>query len=222
MSDYFSKISELQHSLNCLIGRDTINNPDKIMWFYDYCQAMQDEIMELKNCINWKWWTKESKDHGQYNVIIDPKNAKIEIIDILHFYVSLVQILDVNLDEFNYAFDDLDDLVTSNPAEDVFFHCEHLMFYTTDSKMYTSWYKDYDFKEGRTHILDIINPDLMKQDIVSIWINILSIFKCLNMNAEDILSIYQMKYEKNIQRQKDNYAVLTKTEDDNNEIKSKI
>ena len=42
------------------------------------------------------------------------------------------------------------------------------------------------------------------------------------MNAEDILSIYQMKYEKNIQRQKDNYAVLTKTEDDNNEIKSKI
>ena len=216
--EMFSKIYKLQHELNCLVGRDTVNDPLKREWLYDYCQAMEDEVVELKNCINWKWWTKESKEFGQYTKIIDPKNAKVEAIDILHFYISLLQISDIRDLDFNM----FDDLTSTNPSVEIFYNCEHLMGAIIDLKNSTKWFDGEDYISGRKELAEEIPFIMIQTKLEVLWISILSIFKSLDMKLKDIVNIYEMKHEKNVLRQKNNYAVLTKTEDDNNEIKSRI
>ncbi|MDQ3000809.1 MAG: dUTPase [Fibrobacterota bacterium] len=49
-------------------------------WLGKYLQAMDDESRELKEELLWKWW---SKDH------LDMQNIRVEIIDQLHFWMSL-------------------------------------------------------------------------------------------------------------------------------------
>lgn len=49
-------------------------------WLERYLTALDDESRELREELLWKWW---SKDH------LDMQNIKIEIIDQLHFWLSL-------------------------------------------------------------------------------------------------------------------------------------
>lgn len=94
----FNEIYKMQHDLNIMIGRDTINDPEKEKWLFDFTVALGDEIQELQNCTNWKWWAEEGRE-DQFNKIIDKANAKIEAIDALHFLMSIFQILDITPDD---------------------------------------------------------------------------------------------------------------------------
>jgi dimeric dUTPase (all-alpha-NTP-PPase superfamily) len=49
-------------------------------WLFQYNLAMQQEQAELIDSLNWKWW-KKGKDNWD--------NVKVELIDILHFWVSM-------------------------------------------------------------------------------------------------------------------------------------
>ena len=49
-------------------------------WLGKYLQALEDESRELRDELLWKWW---SKDH------LDMQNIRVEIIDQLHFWISL-------------------------------------------------------------------------------------------------------------------------------------
>ncbi len=49
-------------------------------WLGKYLEALNDESRELKEELLWKWW---SKDH------LDMQNIRVEIIDQLHFWISL-------------------------------------------------------------------------------------------------------------------------------------
>jgi len=96
--DKLDEIYEMQQNLNKYIGRDTVSSNIKQNWLFDYSEALEAEIRELKNCCLWKWWVKEFKDNqeDQFNKIIDFDNAKIEAIDCLHFLISIFQILDMS------------------------------------------------------------------------------------------------------------------------------
>ena len=52
--------------------------------------------------------------------------------------------------------------------------------------------------------------------------SLISIFYILDLSIEKILKIYKKKHNKNVLRQENGYSSLTKTEDDNNEIKSDL
>jgi len=58
------------------IGPNTVTNE----WLAKYMEALDDEGRELKEELLWKWW---SKDH------LDMQNIRVEIVDQLHFWVSL-------------------------------------------------------------------------------------------------------------------------------------
>lgn len=88
--DLFHKIWDMQGELNKVIGRDTINDPEKQKWIFDYITALEQELAELKDCLNWKWWSKAHKDFPKHGVM-DKQNLKVELIDIMHFYISLLQ-----------------------------------------------------------------------------------------------------------------------------------
>ena len=215
----FNTIWEMQLDLNKVVGRDTVNDSDKTSWLYDYAQALEDEIVELKNCINWKWWAKEAKENGQYMVLMDEKNAKIEAIDALHFYMSLLHIADQN----DYDFIDVDeikaDLGTNYQlVPTIFATCEELLNIVRDMKNATDW-NIAEFIESRK---SIENMDEVYQTLSEGWYHLNVLFFLLGMSYDDILDIYKMKHEKNLKRQENGYAVMTKTEADNNEIKDNI
>ncbi|MFC1453838.1 dUTPase, partial [Verrucomicrobiota bacterium] len=83
---------------NRKIGIDTLNLPEekKPEWILNYCRALSQEISELTDSVPWKWWAKYQK--------FDKQNARVEVIDMFHFLVSLAQILDMSADDVVNAY----------------------------------------------------------------------------------------------------------------------
>ena len=58
----------------------------------NYIDAMMSECSELQDCLSWKHWYREAKDGRQYQ-LQDIQNARVEITDMLFFWISMCQIL---------------------------------------------------------------------------------------------------------------------------------
>ena len=97
-TDQFAHLFELQRELNLRIGVDTTNMTDQQRqeWILNYCRAMNQEIAELTDCVPWKWWAKYQK--------FDQQNARVEIVDMLHFLISLCQVVGMDADEVFNAY----------------------------------------------------------------------------------------------------------------------
>ncbi len=88
--DFLKDMFALQADLNRRIGVDTTALPmeQKTEWVLNYCRAMQQEIAELTDSVPWKWWAK----YQTFNM----QNARVEVIDLFHFLISLAQTLDMS------------------------------------------------------------------------------------------------------------------------------
>jgi len=53
---------------------------DTATWLSNYLRALQDEARELGDEVPWKWWSKQN---------LDMDAVRVEIVDILHFWISL-------------------------------------------------------------------------------------------------------------------------------------
>jgi len=212
---YFDEIYKLQRELNIIIGKDTVEDPDKLKWSTEYFIALISEAVELMDCINWKGWTTEGKV-DQYKRIIDLKNAKIEAIDCLHFVMSLIHVYDIKENMIGISQETSN--IMSNIIE-ILWRCNDSLISSTRGE---KWYFDIDDSIKYTQKLEYDSKQDIKRNIIICYRLLMDIFQRLEMSDDDILNIYKMKHEKNILRQKNNYSVLTKTEDDNNEIKDNI
>ncbi len=98
MPDMLKSIFEMQASLNKRIGVDTLNMPEEEQpkWILNYCRAMSQEIAELTDSVPWKWWAKYQK--------YDKQNAKVEVVDLFHFLVSLAQVLGMTAEDVYKAY----------------------------------------------------------------------------------------------------------------------
>lgn len=85
--DKLDEIFDLQDALNKRIGvnTDRMSDEEKAKWVLNYTRAMQQEIAELIDSVPWKWWAKYQE--------FDEQNAKVEVVDLFHFLVSLAQVL---------------------------------------------------------------------------------------------------------------------------------
>ena len=86
----------MQKALNERIGVRTegLSEEDKTKWLLNYCRAMSQEIAELTDSVPWKWWAKYQK--------FDEQNARVEVVDLFHFLISLAQVLGMSAgDVFN-------------------------------------------------------------------------------------------------------------------------
>ena len=61
-------------------------------WTNAFATAMQSELCELRDCTYWKHWYAEAREGRQYE-ISDLEHAKVEVIDLLFFWISLCQTL---------------------------------------------------------------------------------------------------------------------------------
>lgn len=96
--DKLDEIFKMQYELNKRIGIDaaSLNDEEKIKWTLNYIRALQQESAELTDSLPWKWWAKYQK--------FDLQNARVEVVDMFHFLVSIAQVLGMTADDFHTAY----------------------------------------------------------------------------------------------------------------------
>jgi len=96
--DRLRELFRMQQSLNRRIGVNTEGMSDEVktQWVLNYCRAMSQEIAELTDSVPWKWWAKYQK--------FDEQNARVEVVDLFHFLISLAQVLGMSADDVFNAY----------------------------------------------------------------------------------------------------------------------
>ena len=96
--DKLEEIFRMQEALNSRIGVDLkdLNDEEKAKWVLNYTRAMQQEMSELIDSVPWKWWAKYQT--------FDEQNARVEVIDLFHFLVSLAQTLGMSAEDVMAAY----------------------------------------------------------------------------------------------------------------------
>lgn len=99
--DKLEKIFELQRELNRftfeknqLVDFDEISQDRGLQnqWLRNYALAMTQETAELVDSTNWKWWRTKVD-------LFDEQNLKVELVDILHFWVSACQVMGLSAED---------------------------------------------------------------------------------------------------------------------------
>ena len=91
--DMLAEVFRMQNELNLRIGVDCENmtDEDRQKWVLNYCRAMSQELAELTDSVPWKWWAKYQE--------FDKQNARVEAVDLLHFLVSITQVLGMSAED---------------------------------------------------------------------------------------------------------------------------
>ncbi len=96
--DKLQRIFEMQEELNARIGVNLkdIDEEEQAKWVLNYSRAMQQEMAELIDSVPWKWW-------ANYQTF-DKQNARVEVIDLFHFLISMAQTLGMSADDVYEAY----------------------------------------------------------------------------------------------------------------------
>lgn len=97
-ADQLRELFRMQRALNERIGvkLDDLSDEEKTTWVLQYCRAMSQEIAELTDSVPWKWWAKYQE--------LDEQNARVEVVDLFHFLISLAQVLGMSADDVFAAY----------------------------------------------------------------------------------------------------------------------
>lgn len=96
--DQLRELFRMQQALNQRIGVKTegMSEAEKTKWLLNYTLAMQQELAELTDSVPWKWWAKYQK--------FDEQNARVEVVDLFHFLISMAQVLGMSADDVFAAY----------------------------------------------------------------------------------------------------------------------
>ena len=96
--DKLEELFSLQDELNSRIGVVTqgLDDEEQRKWILNYVRAMQQELAELTDSVPWKWWAKYQE--------FDKQNARVEVVDLFHFLISLAQVLGMSADDVYDAY----------------------------------------------------------------------------------------------------------------------
>lgn len=92
-SDMLRHLWEMQAKLNLRIGVDPtkMDEAEQTQWVLNYTRAASQELAELIDSVPWKWWAKYQT--------FDLQNARVEVVDLFHFLISLAQVLGLSADD---------------------------------------------------------------------------------------------------------------------------
>ena len=90
LDDLFKKQIELNEKIVPNLY-EQVKDPVKMReWFFKYELAMRQESSEAIDSLDWKFW-KKGED--------DIQNLKVEMVDILHFWVSMCTVIGMDANE---------------------------------------------------------------------------------------------------------------------------
>ena len=96
--DQLRELWQMQKALNERIGvnMEGMSAEEKTRWILNYSRAMTQEIAELNDSVPWKWWANYQK--------FDEQNARVEVVDLFHFLISIAQVLGMSADDVFNAY----------------------------------------------------------------------------------------------------------------------
>ncbi len=84
LEQIFEQQITLNKRINSKLYEDIQKNPElKREWFLKFEKALSQESVEAIDSLNWKWWKQDDDDWD---------NVKVELVDMLHFWVSMCTI----------------------------------------------------------------------------------------------------------------------------------
>lgn len=90
LNTIFEKQIELNEKINPSLYSDIQDPEIRRKWFLNFELAMRQECAEAIDSLNWKWWKKDEEDWD---------NIKVELVDILHFWVSMCTVAGMDTKE---------------------------------------------------------------------------------------------------------------------------
>lgn len=186
-------IFELQWQLNAhtlkKIGLDygfTIRDPEgKSLWIENYRKALSAELAEL---------IRDVQAFG-----IGSQNGRVEIVDMLHFLVSLSHIVELTPEEaMESAFPEGQDFASLSIR--TFLGLDELQ----NSVKWKWWAKGGGFKEEKA-----------RAAVIELWKCFHGWCSLFEMRPDAVKALYVAKNEVNFRRQEEGYNEDTKTEADN-------
>ena len=97
-TDKLEAIFKAQSVFNKRLGIELegLSDNEKTLWILNYSRAMQQELAELTDSVPWKWWASYQE--------FDEQNARVEVVDLFHFLVSLAQVLGMSAEDLYEAY----------------------------------------------------------------------------------------------------------------------
>ena len=90
LNDIFDEQIRLNEKINPHLYTE-INDPEiKRQRFLQFELAHRQEAAEAIDSLNWKWWKKDTDDWD---------NIKVELVDMLHFWVSMCTVAGLSADD---------------------------------------------------------------------------------------------------------------------------
>jgi dimeric dUTPase (all-alpha-NTP-PPase superfamily) len=172
-------------------GESIRDSEQKPVWIENYRKALSAELAEL---------IREVKDHG-----MGTDNGKIEIVDMLHFLVSLSHIVELKPS----------DLPESAVSATGFDDCAIQTFLALDDLQNSLKWKWWARGGG-------YQPEKAKHSVTDLWKCFVGICALFHLDMETVKRIYIAKNKVNFRRQDQNYNEDTKTERDNEDLKNII
>jgi len=98
VGDKLEMMFAMQKELNRRIGQDTdaMDDEARVEWVLNYSRALGQELAELVDSVPWKWWAGYQR--------FDKQNARVEIVDLFHFLISLAQTVGLTADDVYAAY----------------------------------------------------------------------------------------------------------------------
>jgi dimeric dUTPase (all-alpha-NTP-PPase superfamily) len=98
VGDKLEMMFAMQKELNRRIGQDTdaMDDDARVEWVLNYSRALGQELAELIDSVPWKWWAGYQK--------FDKQNARVEIVDLFHFLISLAQTVGLSAEDVYTAY----------------------------------------------------------------------------------------------------------------------
>jgi len=90
LQDIFDEQITLNKKINADLYEEIKDPEVRRKRFLDFELALRQESAEAIDSLNWKWWKKDDDDWT---------NVKIELVDMLHFWVSMCTIAGLNADD---------------------------------------------------------------------------------------------------------------------------
>eukprot|EP01047_Picozoa_sp_COSAG01_P002078 COSAG01_NODE_52_length_31456_cov_125.226648_36_plen_139_part_00 len=90
LKDIFEKQIELNKKINEKLYEEIKDPEVRRKWFLNFELALKQESAEAIDSLNWKWWKKDDEDWD---------NVKIELVDMLHFWVSMCTVAGLSAQE---------------------------------------------------------------------------------------------------------------------------
>ncbi len=90
LQDIFEEQIRLNEKINPDLYKEIADPEIKRQRFLQFELALRQESAEAIDSLNWKWWKKDNDDWD---------NIKIELVDMLHFWVSMCTVAGVSADE---------------------------------------------------------------------------------------------------------------------------